>query len=133
MIFLSVALGLTDFFNLVSLGTFGLKTQIPSILPICCTQDQIFTESAPPGQISHRVPMSICLCFCLSVCLRHQMQLFSKPLIGPEITSFPRPLIGAPSLPCKQYTLGFFFTNSGVFHVSCLYSNNWLTLGLLMT
>ena len=31
--------------------------------------DIMFTESAPPGQFSHRVAMSMCLSVCLSVCL----------------------------------------------------------------
>ena len=27
-----------------------------------------------------------CLCVCLDVCLRHQVQFFPRPLIGPEVT-----------------------------------------------
>ena len=42
----------------------------------------IFTNSAPLGRVGHRVAMSVCV----SVCLRHRVQLFSRPLIGPEIT-----------------------------------------------
>ena len=39
--------------------------------------------------------MSVCLSVCLSVCPCHQVQFFSRPLIGPEVTwSDPRPLIG---------------------------------------
>ena len=40
----------------------------------------IFTESAPLGQFSHRVALSVCLSVCLSVwmsgCLRHWEQSF---------------------------------------------------------
>ena len=35
-----------------------------------------FNESAPLGRFSHKVAMSVYLCVCLSVCLRHQMQFF---------------------------------------------------------
>ena len=42
----------------------------------------IFTNSAPLGRVGHRVAMSVCL----FVCLRHQVQFFSRPLIGPRIT-----------------------------------------------
>ena len=44
-----------------------------------------FTKSFSLGRFSHRVAMSICLCVCFFVCLRHRMHFF-RPLIGPEIT-----------------------------------------------
>ena len=43
---------------------------------------RIFTESASLGQFSHRVAGSVCQ----DVCLRHRVQFFPRPLIGPEIT-----------------------------------------------
>ena len=46
----------------------------------------IFTETAPLDRFSHRVAMSFCLFVCLSVCLHHRVQSFSRPLIGPEVT-----------------------------------------------
>ena len=46
----------------------------------------VFAELATLGRFSHKVMMSVCLCVCLFVCLRHRMQCFSRPLIGPEIT-----------------------------------------------
>ena len=49
-------------------------------------QQIIFTNSAPLGQVGHRVAMSVCLSVCLFVCLRHRLQFFSRPLIGPQIT-----------------------------------------------
>ena len=51
----------------------------------------IFTNSAPLGRVGHRVAMSVCVC----VCLRHRVQFFLRPFIGPEVTwPDPRPLIG---------------------------------------
>ena len=43
---------------------------------------QIFTELAPLDQFNHRVAMSVEMC----VVLRHQVQLFSRPLMGPHVT-----------------------------------------------
>ena len=40
------------------------------------------TELKILGRDGHRVAMSVCVC----VCLRHRVQFFSRPLIGPQIT-----------------------------------------------
>ena len=42
----------------------------------------IFTKSVLLGRFSHKVAMSVCLC----VYLRHQVQFFSRPAIGPQVT-----------------------------------------------
>ena len=53
-----------------------------SNLPKCCRLATVFTNSAPLGRVCHRVALFVCLC----VCFRHQVQFFSRPLIGPQIT-----------------------------------------------
>ena len=56
----------------------------------------IFTESAALHWANSVIEMP-CQSVVLSVCLRHRMQFFVKPLSGPKITwSIPRPLIGPP-------------------------------------
>ena len=45
-----------------------------------------FTNSAPLGRVGHRVAMSVCGDVCVSVCLRHRVQFFVRPLIGPQVT-----------------------------------------------
>ena len=44
--------------------------------------NDLFTNSAPLGRVGHRVTLSVWMC----VCLRHRVQFFPRPLIGPEIT-----------------------------------------------
>ena len=43
-----------------------------------------FTELAQLGQFSHRVAIGLCVCVC--VFLRHRVQFFVMPLIGPQVT-----------------------------------------------
>ena len=47
----------------------------------------IFTDSALwAGSVIESPCPSVCQYVCLSVCLCHQVQFFSRPLIGPEVT-----------------------------------------------
>ena len=56
---------------------FGANTVVFGANTVVFRADTV----APLGQFSHRVAMS----GCVSVCLRHPVQFFSRPPIGPEV------------------------------------------------
>ena len=53
----------------------------------CSWIQRFFIESAPLGRFSHRNAISVCLSVCVCVVLRHRVQFFLRPLIGPQVTN----------------------------------------------
>ena len=76
----------------------------------------LYTNLALLGQVGLGVAMSVCM----PACLRHRVQFFSRPLIGPQITwpDSGLSLVNPPSLP---YCSGWhFFSQFICLHFVCL-------------